>query len=85
MIPKKKVWLVWEFQIVTIETAKVQLQSLRVIADTEEKGVIYKAIFEREKQWKFTKDELWFELEEREVNHMFGIEDLNRYVSRNRI
>jgi len=85
MIPKKKVWLVWEFQIVTIETVKVQLQSLRVIADTEEKGVIYKAIFEREKQWKFTKDELWFELEEREVNHMFGIEDLNRYVSRNRI
>lgn len=84
-MPKKKVWLVWEFQIVIIETAKVQLQSLRVIADTEEKGTIYKAIFEREKQWKFSKDELWFELEEREINHMFGIEDLNRYVSRNRV
>ena len=85
MMPKKKVWLVWEFQIVIIETAKVQLQSLRVIADTEEKGVIYKAIFEREKQWKFSKDELWFNVEEREINHMLGIEDLSGYVSRNRV
>jgi hypothetical protein len=84
-LPKKRVWLVWEIQIVVIETAKVQLQSLRVIADTKDKAAIYKAIFEREKKWKFNKDELWFSVEEREINHMLGIEDLNGYVSRNRV
>ena len=83
-VSKKKVWLVWEFQIVTIETAKIQLQNLKVIAGSKEKASIYKTIFKRDKIWKFPKEELWFEIEEREIDHAFGIEDLNRYVSRNR-
>ena len=32
---KKTIWLVWEFQIIKVETAKVQLQVLRVIASSE--------------------------------------------------
>jgi len=80
----KLVWLVWEFQILKIETAKVQLQVLRAIASSKKKAENYKAICEDHKDWKFSKEEMWFEIEGREINHAFGIEDLNRYVSRNR-
>jgi len=84
-MPKKKIWLVWEFQIVTIETAKVQLQVLRAIASTEKIANIYKKTLTKLKEWKFSKEELWIDIEEREIDHCFGIEDLNRYVSRNRV
>jgi len=82
-MPRKKVWLVWEFQIVISGHDKIQLQVLRAIASSKKIGNIYKTIFERHKQWQFSKDELWFEVEEREIDHCFGIEDLNRYVVRN--
>ena len=81
---KKTIWLVWEFQIIKVETAKVQLQVLRVIASSEKNADVYITQFKRLKGWKFPKEEMWFEKEEREIDHAFGVEDLNRYVSRNR-
>jgi hypothetical protein len=85
MTEKKTIFLVWEFQIATIETAKVQLQVLRAIASTSKIADIYKTSLTKLKGWQFSTRELWFEVEEREIDHCFGIEDLERYISRNRV
>lgn len=73
-MPKKTVFLVWEFQIVTIETTKVQLQVLRAIASTKKIGEIYKKTLEklRNWQWRLDKDEIWFEVDECEIDHING-------------
>ena len=80
---KKPIWLVWEIQIVKIENFKVQLQNLRVIADTEENGNLYKLIFEKELEDR-NLDKSIFIVEKREINHMLGWEDLRKYVSQDR-
>lgn len=87
LIPKKTVFLVWEFEIITVDNSLVQLQILRAIASTRERGEIYKKNLEnlRNWQWKLNKDKMWFQVDETQVDHCFGIEDLNKYVRRNRI
>ena len=83
---KKTVFLVWEFEIVTLEHDTIQLQVLRAIASTKERGNIYKENLERLRdwQWKRDKDKMWFQVDEAEIDHCFGIEDLNNYVVRKR-
>jgi len=79
----RTIWLVWEIQILDIGKDKVQLQDLRVIASSLKKARQYKKVFVQDRKDWNDKD-TWFEIEERELDHAFGYQDLKRYVSRNR-
>lgn len=77
---KRHVWLIWQVQVEKIDHLMIQLQELRVIASSEKKANIYKSIFKREVKEGDLKGE--FVIEKREINHMLGWQDLNRFICR---
>lgn len=82
MSKKKLVWLIWEMQMINIEDIKFQLQNLRVIASSEKNANIYKKMFERgrDNRSKCSVKDTSFVIEEREVDHALGFQDLSRGV-----
>ena len=83
MMRRKYIWLVWQIGLERIGNSLVQLQDLRVIASSEEKADLCKSIFEKEvKDRDLKKSE--FIIEEREINHMLGWQDLHRNICEGR-